>query len=129
MAHRHGIEIESYYDGVPGWGGSSKMMTPPIPPGGSFVARMTPPYAGTYIYRTHRHDEAHLTSGLAGPLLVLNPGEEFDPEHDKIFLITRVASPGPMGVIAVNGQPQPAPVLWQSVRSIGSALLTSPPSS
>ena len=86
------------------------MMTPPIPPGGSFVARMTPPCAGTYIYHTHWHDEAQLTSGLTGALLVLNPGEKFDPEHDKVFLVTRIGSPGPMGMIAVNGHPQPAAV-------------------
>jgi FtsP/CotA-like multicopper oxidase with cupredoxin domain len=47
--HWHGIELESYYDGVPGWGGRDKQVTPPIPPGGSWVVRFTPPRAGTFI--------------------------------------------------------------------------------
>ncbi|HTS56771.1 MAG TPA: multicopper oxidase domain-containing protein, partial [Terriglobales bacterium] len=47
--HWHGIELESAYDGVPDWSGSSTETTPPIAPGASFVARMTPPRAGTFI--------------------------------------------------------------------------------
>jgi len=38
--HWHGIELESYYDGVPGWTGSGNQITPVIAPGNSFVARM-----------------------------------------------------------------------------------------
>jgi FtsP/CotA-like multicopper oxidase with cupredoxin domain len=110
VVHWHGIELESYYDGVAGWTGSSKMMTPPVPPGGSFVARMTPRHAGTYIYHTHWHDEEQIRSGLAGPLLVLNPGEKYDPESDKIFLITVTGQEGPQAVLTVNGHPQPRPV-------------------
>jgi manganese oxidase len=51
--HWHGIELESYYDGVAGWSGEGTQITPPIAPGTSFVARMTPPRAGTFIYHTH----------------------------------------------------------------------------
>jgi len=51
--HWHGIELESYYDGVAGWSGSAGHMPPPIPPGDSFVAEYTPPRAGTFIYHSH----------------------------------------------------------------------------
>jgi FtsP/CotA-like multicopper oxidase with cupredoxin domain len=65
--HWHGIELESYYDGVPGWSGAGNQITPPIEPGTSFVARMTPPRAGTFIYHTHWHDPSQLTNGIYGP--------------------------------------------------------------
>jgi hypothetical protein len=49
---RPGLELESYFDGVLGIGRTSSQVTPPIAPGGSFVARMTPPRAGAFIYHT-----------------------------------------------------------------------------
>jgi FtsP/CotA-like multicopper oxidase with cupredoxin domain len=107
--HWHGIEIESYYDGVPGWGGNAPQFTPPIPPGGSFVAHMTPPRAGTFIYHTHWHDAAQLTSGLYGPIIVMEPGQKFDPEVDKIFLISRQSlDNAPSTLQLLNGEAQPA---------------------
>jgi FtsP/CotA-like multicopper oxidase with cupredoxin domain len=36
--HWHGIELESYYDGVPGWAGEGRQVTPPIRTGETFVA-------------------------------------------------------------------------------------------
>jgi manganese oxidase len=51
--HWHGIELESYYDGVAGFSGKGNRITPAIPPGGSFEARFTPPRSGTFIYHTH----------------------------------------------------------------------------
>src|SRR5262249_13853983 len=86
--HWHGIELESFYDGVPGWSGSGTQITPPIAPGASFVARMAPPRAGTFIYHTHWHDLSQLTNGLYGPLIVLPPGEKFDPASDLTFVFS-----------------------------------------
>ena len=104
--HWHGIELESYYDGVPGWGGNGKNVTPPIAPGTSFIARMTPPRAGTFIYHTHWHDVLQLTNGLYGPLIVLPPGEKYDPAHDLTFLFS-VGTFGALGdIVVVNGAPQ-----------------------
>lgn len=104
--HWHGIELESYYDGVPGWTGEATQTTPPIAPGTSFVARMTPPRAGTFIYHTHWHDALQLVNGLYGPLIVLPPGEKFDPDTDRIF----VFSVGEFGILQrlalINGTPQ-----------------------
>ena len=45
--HWHGMELESYYDGVAGWGIRGHELTPTIAPGQSFCARFTPPRAGT----------------------------------------------------------------------------------
>jgi len=47
--HWHGIELESYYDGVPNWTGTPEQTTPAVEPGKSFVARMAPPHPGTFI--------------------------------------------------------------------------------
>jgi FtsP/CotA-like multicopper oxidase with cupredoxin domain len=112
--HWHGIELESYYDGVPGWSGGSPQMTPLIPPGGSFVARMTPPRAGTFIYHTHWHDVAQLTSGLYGPLIVVEPGQKFDPEVEKVFLISRAGPDDSVDPLLLNGSPQPSPLVLKA---------------
>ena len=106
--------MESYYDGVPGWSGASPQTTPPIPPGGSFLARMTPPRSGTFIYHTHWHDVAQLTSGLYGPLLVLEPGEKYDPAVDKIFIISRAGPDESESPLLLNGSPQPPPLVLKS---------------
>jgi len=108
--HWHGIELESYYDGVPGWTGSGGQTTPAIAPGSSFVARMTPPHAGTFIYHTHWHDRAQLENGVYGPLLVLEPGAQYDPEHD-INIVVSVGDYAPFGpLLLVNGSPEPVPL-------------------
>jgi FtsP/CotA-like multicopper oxidase with cupredoxin domain len=107
VIHWHGIELESYYDGVAGWAGSGQQTTPPIAAGTSFVAHMTPPRAGSFIYHTHWHDKTQLLNGLYGPLIVLEPGQEYDPEHDKIFVFSE-GKYVPFGfLLLVNGHPQP----------------------
>jgi FtsP/CotA-like multicopper oxidase with cupredoxin domain len=109
--HWHGMELESYYDGVPGWGGDDRRTTPPIRPGESFVAHMTPPRAGTFIYHTHWHDERQLAAGMSGPLVVLEPGQEFDPDVERMVFVSvapptdKVSDP-----ILINGSPTPAPL-------------------
>lgn len=107
--HWHGIELESPYDGVPDWSGSGRQTTPPIAPGGSYIARMTPPRAGTFIYHSHWHEQKQLGEGLTGPLIVLEPGMKFDPTTDKVFLFSRdgVESNEPL---LLNGSPQPPPI-------------------
>jgi manganese oxidase len=85
--HSHGIELESYFDGVPGWSGTSASTTPAIEPGGTFIVRFTPPRAGTFIYHTHSHDTRQLASGLYGAIVVLEPGETFDPSRDHVVVL------------------------------------------
>jgi len=107
--HWHGIELESYFDGVPGWNQDSHGVTPPIAPGSSFVAEMKPPRAGTFIYHTHWHDVEQLTSGLYGPLIVLPPGRRFDSETDKVILISRGGPDFVNSPLLIDGSPQLAP--------------------
>lgn len=109
--HWHGIELESYYDGVPGYSGSGKEITPPIPPGGSFIARMTPPRAGTFIYHTHWHDLEQLRGGLNGALLVIDD-DRFDSANDKVFVTA--FGPSDETPLLLNGSTNPAPVEWRS---------------
>ena len=47
--HWHGMELESFFDGVAGWSGAGTRVAPIIAPGDSFVAHMTPPRVGTFI--------------------------------------------------------------------------------
>jgi FtsP/CotA-like multicopper oxidase with cupredoxin domain len=79
--HWHGMELESYYDGVPGWGARGKELTPVIKPGGSFVVRFTPPRVGTFMYHTHLNDEAQISGGLYGPLIVVESAEKVDRHY------------------------------------------------
>jgi FtsP/CotA-like multicopper oxidase with cupredoxin domain len=107
--HWHGMELESYYDGVPGFGGLAERKTPPVGPGESFGARMTPPRAGSFIYHTHFHDLIQLTGGVVGPLLVMPPGQTYDPETDKTFFFSS-GEEEPFGggnMVLMNGTPQP----------------------
>ncbi|MGI9102302.1 MAG: multicopper oxidase domain-containing protein [Terriglobales bacterium] len=108
--HWHGIELESYYDGVPGYSGDSRQVTPPIADGDSFIAYMTPPRAGTYIYHTHWHDVGQLCTGLYGALVVLEPGQKYDPEHDRVFLMSRSDPNFLADALLVNGTQKPAPI-------------------
>jgi FtsP/CotA-like multicopper oxidase with cupredoxin domain len=112
--HWHGIELESYYDGVAGWTGTTEKPSPPVAPGTSFIARMTPPRAGTFIYHTHWHVPDQLLNGLYGPLIVLEPGQKFDPERDLIFVFSS-GDVHPFGLLfLINGHPQPFPVFLRA---------------
>jgi FtsP/CotA-like multicopper oxidase with cupredoxin domain len=114
--HWHAMELESYYDGIAGWSGTPGHLAPMIEPGASFVARFTPPRAGTFIYHTHLDDIRQLSSGLYGPIIVLDPGQSLDPTTDRIMLIS-VKGPSDNTPILLNGEPDPAPIdLKQGVR-------------
>lgn len=109
--HWHGMELDAYYDGVVG-AGTADHVTPAILPGGSFVARFTPNRAGTFIYHTHAADPDQLTGGIYGALIVLEPGEKFDPEHDRVFMLgTREASFFATR-ITINGEEVPNPMVF-----------------
>ena len=86
--HWHGIELESYYDGVPGWSGAAPRIAPLIAPGDSFVARMTPPRAGTFIYHAHNLATHQVGDGLVGALLVLEPLEVRRASDEITWIIT-----------------------------------------
>jgi manganese oxidase len=110
--HWHGIELESYPDGVPGWSGSGKSILPSIAPGDSLTVRWTPPRAGSFMYHTHFNESMQMGSGLYGPIIVVEPGERFDPETDKIFFFGTAGTGtnpvfGPFPSFVMNGKTQP----------------------
>jgi manganese oxidase len=111
--HWHGIELESYYDGVPGWTGDAHRVTPVIQPGKSFDVYFTPPRAGTFIYHTHMKDLKQLSSGLSGAIIILPPGETFHTETDKIFMITRSGMRRD-GTLLLNGTKDAEPLQWRA---------------
>ena len=95
---------------MPGWTGSAAQSTPPIPPGTSFVAHITPPRAGTFIYHTHWHDESQLTNGVYGALIVLSPGEKYDASSDLSFVFG-IGIFGDIGRLTlINGSPEAPPL-------------------
>ncbi len=110
--HWHGLELESYYDGVVG-GGDGNQVTPAIQPGGSFVARFTPNRAGTFIYHTHASDPDQLSGGVYGGLIVLAPGETFDAEHDRLLMIGARDNDFATARITLNGLETFSPIVLQ----------------
>jgi FtsP/CotA-like multicopper oxidase with cupredoxin domain len=106
--HWHGIELESFYDGVGDWSGWGTRTAPPIAPGDSFVVRLTPDRAGTFIYHTHSEEGPQLASGLYGPLVVLEPGAARDTTTDRVILLG-VGGPGLDAPPVVDGSAEPAP--------------------
>ena len=107
--HWHGLVLESYYDGVVG-GGVGDQITPAIAAGGSFVARFTPTRAGTFIYHTHAADPSQLSGGVYGALIVLEPGQSFDAEHDKLLVIGTRDADFFAKRITINGVERPQPM-------------------
>ena len=111
--HWHGLELESYSDGVAGWSGLGAHVAPAIQPGDSFVAHLTLARAGTFMYHTHLNDQEQLTSGLYGAIVVLEPGRRFDPATDHVFV---AGWDGPGGLppdlahVVVNGDSLPPPL-------------------
>ena len=118
--HWHGMELESYYDGVHNWSGIGLRRAPLIEPGAKFVVRFTPPRAGTFIYHTHLHDYRQLSSGLYGPLIVTEPGEAFDPDTDHVVVLGRSGVTSEAAAIlrdpdsvVVNGERAPR-LVWRA---------------
>ena len=100
--HWHGLELESFSDGVAGLSGSGARLAPAIAPNDSFVARLTLKRAGTFIYHTHLNDLYQIATGLYGPLVVLEPGQRWDPSRDLVLTAGFDIS-GPEDRPVVNG--------------------------
>ena len=113
--HWHGIELESFPDGVPGWSGEGDRLLPAIAAGDSLTVRFTPPRAGTFMYHSHFNEMQQIASGLRGAIVVLEPGARWDPETDRVLLfgdarpfVNFYREPAPP--IALNGEAAPAPL-------------------
>ena len=117
--HWHGIELESFPDGVPNWSGERRRrllqwafpppLLRPIPPGDSLTVRFTPPRAGTFMYHSHFNELQQIGGGLYGPILVLEPGRRFDPETDRVLLLSRAGSERTSPIL-LNGRADPTPI-------------------
>ena len=114
--HWHGIELESYHDGVAGFGGMPGSVTPAVAPGATFTARFTPPRAGTFIYHTHWHNAGQLSAGVYGPLIVLEPGQRFDPSTDHVVVLGLDGAYSPLRrePFVVNGEPIPSALVLKA---------------
>jgi manganese oxidase len=109
--HWHGIELESYFDGIAGFSGVPSKLSPMIAPGGSFEARFTPPRAGTFIYHSHVDESRQQAAGLTGAIVVLAPGERFDPTTNLFAIVTSPPdSATEVRAVLVNGALEPAPL-------------------
>jgi len=107
--HWHGIELESYNDGVGGWSGAGAHLAPMIAPGDSFVATFTPPRTGTFIYHTHMNDLGQMAAGMYGALVVLDPGEKWNDTTDHVFAVGQSGLLAPAWTV-VNGRPAQEPI-------------------
>jgi FtsP/CotA-like multicopper oxidase with cupredoxin domain len=111
--HWHGIELESFPDGVPNWSGMGSRLMAPIAPADSFVAEFTPPRSGTFMYHSHLNEGEQMNSGMYGPLIVVDDPEKYDPSVDKVVL---AGGGGPSLTEVfdthgfVNGSRLPAPI-------------------
>jgi FtsP/CotA-like multicopper oxidase with cupredoxin domain len=106
--HWHGIELESYYDGVAGFSGTTARPSPAIAPGQSFEARFTPPRSGTFIYHTHVDEMRQQQAGLNGALIVVDDPAAYDPGHDIVLLVSVPRKEVETDKVYINGSTTPA---------------------
>jgi len=86
--HWHGIELDSYFDGVADFSGQGRRLAPAIAPNDSFEARFTPPRSGTFMIHPHADEVRQQQAGLTGALLVVDDPATFDANHDIPLLIS-----------------------------------------
>ena len=117
--HWHGIELDSYPDGVPGWSGTGSSVLPAIAPNDSLTVHFTPPRAGTFMYHSHFDEFGQIASGLYGSIVVLDRGKHYDGETDRVLVLsddgpTQNLIRGPFPRALLNGQAQPNPMQLRS---------------
>ena len=100
--HWHGLEIDSYFDGVSGWGNFKNMLAPILQPGDSFIVHMRPPRSGTFIYHTHMHNQ-QLFAGMYGAIIVKDKKENYDIDKNKVIIFGEDKT----GAVFVSGKKQP----------------------
>jgi manganese oxidase len=114
--HWHGLEIESYPDGVPHWSGLGTARYGQVDPGGTFTAAFVPPRAGTFPYHSHFNDRKQITSGMYGALIVTDTPR--DTTRDHIIVVggggpwVEPKEPSPFAL--VNGLANPRPLQLQA---------------
>jgi FtsP/CotA-like multicopper oxidase with cupredoxin domain len=109
--HWHGIELESYYDGVAGFAGSGSHIAPAIAPRDSFEARFTPPRSGTFMYHPHADEVRQQQAGMSGAIVVVDDRASFDTSRDLVLLLTVPRSTTTArDSIYINGTTSPRPL-------------------
>jgi manganese oxidase len=110
--HWHGLEIESFPDGVANWSGMGDHIFPPVAPGDSFVAAFTPPRSGTYPYHSHLNERHQIQSGMYGAIIVTDKPRDLTRDHLVVAggggpaLLAKIESPFAL----VNGRRSPPPL-------------------
>ena len=77
--HSHGIALSNDMDGVPG------LTQDPIAAGARFEYEFTAPHPGTYFY--HSHSGFQLDRGLYGALIIDDPAEPGDYDHEWLVVL------------------------------------------
>lgn len=112
QVHWHGLEVDSYDDGVAGISRDGHLVAPMIMPRDSFEVTLTPPRAGSFMYHTHVDDLRQQSHGLYGPIIVLEPGQTWDPSSDLIFMEGTDPTDRPI----LNGGASPPPLTVRAGR-------------
>jgi manganese oxidase len=113
QVHWHGLEIDSYYDGVAGVSSDAGKMEPMIMPNDSFVVHITPPRTGSFMYHTHINDIRQQSHGLYGALVVLDSGQRWDPDANRIYILSTNAQDEPI----MDGGDMPPVATFQAGRT------------
>ncbi len=105
--HWHGLDLDSWADGVPDWSASDGKMSPSIQPGEKFTYKLTLMRPGTYIYHSHFNDVHQIASGLYGPIIVMGENQTYDPKTDHFYIVGwKTTTPNSMEDIELNGRNQ-----------------------
>jgi FtsP/CotA-like multicopper oxidase with cupredoxin domain len=110
--HWHGLEIESFPDGVANWSGMGDHIFPPVAPGASFVAAFTPPRSGTFPYHSHLNERHQIQSGMYGAIIVTDKPRDLTRDHLVVAggggpaVVHKIESPFAL----VNGRRFPNPL-------------------
>lgn len=108
--HWHGMELESYFDGVAGFSGVRPQLAPAIAPHDSFEVRISPRRAGTFVYHSHENEARQKRAGIVGALLVVDPAR-YDPAREVLVLVSSPSdSVEEERAVLINGQAAPAEV-------------------
>jgi FtsP/CotA-like multicopper oxidase with cupredoxin domain len=113
--HWHAIEVQdSYMDGVPGFSGEGQHLSPAIAPGDSFVARFTPPRAGTFMYHAHVDEMREQMAGLMGALIVREPGAEAPADDHVLFIQSSRLTDDVKFPLQINGTMTPDTIVLRA---------------
>ena len=109
--HWHGMELESYYDGVHGWGrpgtGDADDRA------GQLVCRPLHAAEHRHVHVSHAPPRyRQLTSGLYGAMIVVEPGATFDETTDHVLVLGR-GGPQPGAPVVINNARAPEYV-WKA---------------